>query len=153
MLRLFYFAVFMNLYWEAMGESSDETLRGISNKAVKETAYHIRHAGEWIVRLGDGTEVSAERMRTAVDAVHLYTNELFELTEELKLCAGARILPDPSMLRDKWNSIVEDVFSQALLTVPEIPFPQSGQPQESAEGQHGGHHHHPTDYGNVQLKQ
>ena len=126
MLRQFYFATFMNLYWEAMGKSENETLRGIADKAVKETAYHIRHSGEWIVRLGDGTEESAQRMMAAVEAVHPYTNELFEVSDDLQTCIDAGRLPDPTLLRHSWTGLVQDVFSQAQLTIPEIPFPQTG---------------------------
>jgi ring-1,2-phenylacetyl-CoA epoxidase subunit PaaC len=65
MLRQLYFAAFMEPMWRAMTASSDETLAGIAAKAAKEVAYHIRHAGEWVVRLGDGTEESARRMKAA----------------------------------------------------------------------------------------
>jgi ring-1,2-phenylacetyl-CoA epoxidase subunit PaaC len=70
MLRQLYFAAFMEPFWQATLASTDETLRGIAGKAVKEVAYHIRHAGEWVIRLGDGTEESARRMQEAVKALH-----------------------------------------------------------------------------------
>ena len=64
MLRQLYFAAFMHPYWTAALSSEDETIQGIAGKAVKEMAYHIRHAGEWVIRLGDGTEESARRRPT-----------------------------------------------------------------------------------------
>ena len=67
MLRQLYFAAFMQPFWVAAQDSSDEVIAGIAGKAAKEMAYHIRHAGEWVIRLGDGTEESAARMRAAVD--------------------------------------------------------------------------------------
>jgi ring-1,2-phenylacetyl-CoA epoxidase subunit PaaC len=78
MLRQLYFAAFMAPRWKAMQGSSDATLAGIAGKAEKEVAYHIRHAGEWVIRLGDGTEESAKRMQAAVAALHPYTEELFQ---------------------------------------------------------------------------
>ena len=126
MLRQLYFAAFMHPYWAAMGESLDETLRGIADKAVKEVAYHIRHAGEWVVRLGDGTDESARRMAAAVDALHPYTDELFSVNAAQQACIDAQILPDPRKLRLEWQSTIEDVFSQAFLAIPEVPFPQEG---------------------------
>lgn len=63
MLKQLYFSAFMEPYWQAALSSSDETIRGIAGKAVKEMAYHIRHAGEWVIRLGDGTKESTKRMK------------------------------------------------------------------------------------------
>jgi len=65
MLRQLYFAVFMKFFWESMHESVDETLKTLSYKAVKEISYHVRHCGEWVVRLGDGTTTSAAKMADA----------------------------------------------------------------------------------------
>jgi ring-1,2-phenylacetyl-CoA epoxidase subunit PaaC len=77
-LRQFYFAAYMKPYWDWIAvNSTDETLRGIAGKAAKEMAYHVRHCGEWVIRLGDGTEESSARMRAAVEALHRYTAELF----------------------------------------------------------------------------
>ena len=70
MLRQLYFAAFMEPYWKTALESSDNVIRGVAGKAVKEMAYHIRHAGEWVIRLGDGTSESAAKMQTAVQELH-----------------------------------------------------------------------------------
>jgi ring-1,2-phenylacetyl-CoA epoxidase subunit PaaC len=98
MLRQFWFAAYLHPLWEAMQRSSDETLAGIAGKAVKEVAYHIRHAGEWVVRLGDGTEESAARMKAAVEALSPYLDELFESDEVTEAMAEAGIAPDPASL-------------------------------------------------------
>src|SRR6202051_2920474 len=58
MVRQFFYAAFAALYWRAMMKSSDETLAAIAAKSEKESAYHLRHSSEWIVRLGNGTEGS-----------------------------------------------------------------------------------------------
>ena len=126
MLRQLYFAAFMHPYWSAMSASVDTTLRGIADKAVKEVAYHIRHAGEWIVRLGDGTDESAQRIASAVDALHPYTDELFSVNAEQRACIDAGLLPDPGNVRAEWETTIEDIFGQALLTIPDVPFPQEG---------------------------
>ena len=126
MLRQLYFAAFMRPYWEAMAASNDETLRGIAGKAVKEVAYHIRHAGEWVVRLGDGTEESAARMRTAVETLHRYAMELFETDEVTETLAAAGIASDPAEMRAPWEATIAEVFAEALLEVPEKVIPASG---------------------------
>ena len=129
MLRQLYFAAFMHPYWQTAQASGDAVIAGVAGKAVKEMAYHIRHAGEWVVRLGDGTEESAQRMKDAVEALHAYTGELFE--------AGATQdvddLPDRSAIRDQWETTIDDIFAQAGLSRPVVQFPQLG----GRDGRHG----------------
>ena len=64
MVRQFFYAAFADLYWRAMMKSSDPTLAAIAAKSEKESAYHLRHSSEWMVRLGDGTEESHRRAQT-----------------------------------------------------------------------------------------
>ncbi len=116
----------MQPYWQAMTESRDPTLSAIAAKAEKESAYHIRHSGEWVIRLGDGTEESAGRMQTAVEAMHIYTDELFSVDDDLQACINKGLLPDPNSIRTQWNQTIGDIFSQAFLTIPEVPHPQQG---------------------------
>ncbi|MGI9506849.1 MAG: 1,2-phenylacetyl-CoA epoxidase subunit PaaC, partial [Geminicoccaceae bacterium] len=115
MLRQLYFAAFMEPFWQAATESTDDTLRGIAGKAVKEVAYHIRHAGEWVVRLGDGTEESARRMGEAVQALHPYTDELFL---PLPGAVEVGIFPDREGMRQPWEATIRAVFEEAGLEIP-----------------------------------
>lgn len=126
MLRQLYFAAFMRPYWEAMQTSTDQTLAGIAGKAVKEVSYHIRHSGEWIIRMGDGTDESARRMRDAVEELAPYTDELFEVDEITDAMVAAGIAPDPAALRGAWDATIAEVFGQALLNQPNIAYPYSG---------------------------
>ena len=126
MLRQLYFSAYMHPFWHAAQSSADERFAGTAAKAVKEAAYHLRHSGEWVVRLGDGTEESARRMREAVDELHIYTDELFTVTPAMRAAIDEGSVPDPAGLRDAWDATIRDVFSQAFLTVPDVPFPQEG---------------------------
>ena len=126
MLRQLLFSAFQHPFWHAAQSSADETVRGIAGKAVKEAAYHVRHAGEWVVRLGDGTDEAARRMREAVEALHIYTDELFAVGPAMRACVEAGIWPDPDAMRDPWRATVDEVFAQAFLTVPEVRHPQRG---------------------------
>lgn len=139
MLRQLYFAAFMQPFWAHVAEhSSDETLRGIAGKAVKEMAYHVRHCGEWVIRLGDGTEESSRRMIEAVDALHRYTAELFTQTEAFTACAEAGVLPQREDLRKAWESTINTIFAQAGLAVPEVEFPVTGG-RDGIHGEEMGH--------------
>ncbi|NMG39536.1 phenylacetate-CoA oxygenase subunit PaaC [Chelativorans sp. ZYF759] len=135
MLRQFWFAAYLHPLWDAMQRSTDETLSGIAGKAVKEVAYHIRHAGEWVVRLGDGTEESAARMKAAVEALAPYLDELFQTDGLTETIAEAGIAPDPAALRPAFDRVVLPVFAEAGLDMPEAQWPQSG----GRQGRHGEH--------------
>jgi ring-1,2-phenylacetyl-CoA epoxidase subunit PaaC len=127
MLRQLYFAAFMEPYWRACLGHADPVIVGVAGKAVKEMAYHIRHAGEWVIRLGDGTEVSAQKMQDAVDWLHPYTGELFdEGAAEGHLPSRAAILPT-------WEATLRPIFAEACLNWPETP----GHHRGGRQGLHG----------------
>ena len=133
MLRQLYFAAFMHPYWVAAQDSTDEVVRGVAGKAVKEMAYHIRHAGEWVIRLGDGTGESAARMRDAVDALSIYVDELFDSSPAARAAEAAGVLPVRADLRPAWDRTIAEMFDEAMLEKPAVPYPQRG----GREGLHG----------------
>ena len=110
--RLLLFSAFVDPFWRAAIVSSDGTFAAIAAKAEKETAYHLRHAAEWLIRLGDGTGESHRRAQAALDALWPYTGELFDRGgERRRHCAG------PASLRDTWNATV-DAYPRALRWPP-----------------------------------
>jgi ring-1,2-phenylacetyl-CoA epoxidase subunit PaaC len=80
-VRQFFYSAFADLYWRAMMRSSDTALAAIAARSEKESAYHLRHCSEWIVRLGDGTEESHRRTQTAIDDLWAFTGEMFLLDD------------------------------------------------------------------------
>ena len=126
MLRQLYFSAFMDAFWKAALGSSDKVLAEIAAKALKEVAYHIRHAGEWVVRLGDGTEESAARMKAAVAALAPYLAELFEDDAVTAAMADRRIAPPPSSLRDAFDRTLASILAEARLEPVEVPHPKIG---------------------------
>ena len=133
MLRQLYFAAFMKAFWDAALSSADDVVRGVAGKAGKEMAYHIRHAGEWVIRLGDSTEESARRMRDAVEALSIYVDELFDSSDAAQAAEAAGVLPKRSEMRAAFDKVIGDVFSEALLELPAVPYGQRG----GRSGQHG----------------
>ncbi len=93
--RLLLVSAFVDPFWRASVASTDSTIAAIAAKAEKETSYHLRHAAEWLIRLGDGTAESHRRAQTALDDLWPYTGELFT-----DLASEAGIVPDPISLRD-----------------------------------------------------
>ena len=126
MLRQLYFAAVMEPYWTAAAASPDDVIRGVAGKAVKEMAYHVRHAGEWVIRLGDGTAESAARMQAAVAELHRFTGELFEESAAASACVAEGVLPARAGLRPAWDRVIGMVFAEAMLELPDVAHPQTG---------------------------
>jgi ring-1,2-phenylacetyl-CoA epoxidase subunit PaaC len=135
MLRQFLFASFARLLYEGAAGSRDAEVAGIAGKAVKEMAYHARHAGEWVVRLGDGTDESHERMDRALDTLWPYTHELFMADDIDRAVAGAGILPDPAGLHEPWLTEVDHVLARATLARPADDW----RPEGGRRGRHTEH--------------
>ncbi|MEA2834759.1 MAG: ring,2-phenylacetyl-CoA epoxidase subunit PaaC [Methylobacteriaceae bacterium] len=125
-VRQVLFSAFMGLYWPEMMNSRDETLAAIAAKAEKETAYHLRHSAEWLIRLGDGTEESHERAEAALDELWIYTGELFESDDIEYELVRSSVVPDVSTLRDPWQKRIEPILREATLTIPSASFMQTG---------------------------
>ena len=117
--RLLLFAAFADPFWRAATGSSDSTIAAIAAKAEKETTYHLRHATEWLIRLGDGTDESHRRTQSAIDDLWAYTGELFAADE-------GDVMPNTSLLRGIWNGTVDTALARATLTRPVDGWMQSG---------------------------
>ena len=135
MTRQFFYAVFADLYWRTMMNSRDATLAAIAAKSEKESAYHVRHSSEWIVRLGDGTEESHRRAQTAIDDLWAYTGEMFEVDDSERALIETGVAIDPATLRSRWLKTVADVVSEATLVLPKSDWMQQG----GRSGRHSEH--------------
>src|SRR5574338_91956 len=111
-VRQFLFSAYATLQWEALTRSSDETLAGIAAKALKESRYHVRHSGEWLLMLGDGTDESHRRAQDALDELWRYTGELFMADDIDRAVASSGFGVDPSTLESKWRAQVTGVVSR-----------------------------------------
>jgi len=135
MVRQFFYAAFADLYWRAMMKSSDATLAAIAAKSEKESAYHLRHSSEWIVRLGDGTEESHRRAQTAIDDLWAFTGEMFHIDESERALIDSGIAVDPVTQRPQWLKTVSDIVSEATLVLPRSDWVQQG----GRSGRHSEH--------------
>jgi ring-1,2-phenylacetyl-CoA epoxidase subunit PaaC len=116
MARLLLFSTYQLHLYRALATGSDETLAAIAAKAVKEVTYHVDHATQWVLRLGDGTDESHARMQAALDAEWPYLEELFVPIDP---SLAGRVV-DPATLRDAVLSAVRRVVAEATLSVPEV---------------------------------
>ena len=135
MARQFFYAAFADLYWRAMMKSTDATLAAIAAKSEKESAYHLRHSSEWMVRLGDGTEESHRRAQAAVDDLWAYTGELFGVDESERALIERGVAVDPATLHPQWLKTVSNVVGEATLALPKSGWMQQG----GRSGRHSEH--------------
>ena len=124
-VRMFLYAAFVDPWWRAMMGSSDSGLAAIAAKAAKETAYHLRHSAEWVIRLGDGTAESHRRAQAAVDELLPYTGEFFLGADEAALIDSG-VAADAPTLRPAWDRTVDAVLAEATLARPAAGWSQSG---------------------------
>ena len=126
MARQYLVDEFSSLFMRALAESSDETLSGIAAKAVKECDYHLRRSREWMLRLGDGTEESHERVQAAINDLWGYTPELFLMDELEYRLAGEGIAVELGLLRDGWQERVNATLGEATLKLPDADWSVTG---------------------------
>ena len=135
MARQFLVSVFEALHLEQLQSSKEPELAGIAAKAYKETRYHVRHSADWILKLGDGSAESHQRVQNAIDDLWRFTGELFEVDDLERDLVKQGIAVDRSSLRDAWKAEVTRVLQAATLTVPDDGFMQRG----GREGKHTEH--------------
>jgi ring-1,2-phenylacetyl-CoA epoxidase subunit PaaC len=135
LVRQFFYSAFADLYWRAMMQSRNPTLAAIAAKSEKESAYHLRHSSEWVIRLGDGTDESHRRTQAAIDDLWAFTGEMFESDEAERGLIDAGIAVDPATLKAAWLKTITGVLNEATLALPKSDWMQQG-------GRHGRHGEH-----------
>lgn len=138
MARALYFDTYQLGLWEALARSSDSTLGGIAAKALKEARYHHRHSAGWVIRLGDGTDESHQRMQTALDRLWPLTAELFISDQVDADMAASGVGVDPVSLGDAWLRHIGDVIEEATLVLPDERPSQTGG-RSGVHSEHLGH--------------
>ncbi len=135
--RNFLYSTLMNLIWPALQTSKDEQLAAIAAKSSKEVRYHLRHSTDWMLRLGDGTVLSHEKMQAALDYLMPYTQEFFTAStfEKETVERGIVIGISVSALKDEWQSRVATVVGEATLQMS----PSNGHLTRGKEGLHSEH--------------
>ncbi|MEO5984890.1 MAG: 1,2-phenylacetyl-CoA epoxidase subunit PaaC, partial [Ferruginibacter sp.] len=129
-LRQYLFSVYQYLLYQKLSSGTDAQLAAIADKSIKEITYHIKWSRDWLIRLGDGTEESHQRMKKAINYLWMYTGELFEPAKY-----ESAATTDFSQLKDKWTEQISTAFQEAGLVIPEKVFMQSG----GKEGKHTEH--------------
>jgi ring-1,2-phenylacetyl-CoA epoxidase subunit PaaC len=109
---------FQTELYERLAASTDERLAAIAAKSVKETRYHLRYSGSWLVRLGDGTEKSHALTQSALERLWPYTVELFATDDLDRAMADCGLAPRLAEVRAAWDARLDDLLSLATLKRP-----------------------------------
>lgn len=126
-LRQFFFSAFQFYLYQQLPNSNDAQLAAIAEKSIKEVTYHLRWSSEWVVRLGDGTAESHQRIKNALTDLWMFTGEMF--------VPASYELIDVAALKEEWMKKVQTVFAEATLEVPNQTWMQNG----GKEGRHTEH--------------
>ena len=138
MTRHLLFAAYATPLYQRLAASNDAETAGIATRSAREMAYHLRHAGEWMIRLGDGTSDSHARAQAALDDLWPYVPELFESDDLDREVAAMGFGVDPSTLRGDFDIAVHEVLARATLQRPaERPGQRGGKSGRHSE--HLGH--------------
>ncbi len=120
---------------EALTRCSDEGISEIAARAIKEVRYHLRHSSQWLVRLGDGTEESHNRVQLSLNDLWKFTGEMFvsdELDEELREVFNG---PHLEIIQAQWREDVRAIVEEATLKMPDDQWMANG----GKQGRHSEH--------------
>lgn len=118
-----------------MIKSQDPRLAGLSEKSLKEVTYHLRHSSEWVLRLGDGTDESREKIQNAFNDLWIFIDDLFSVTPQDSNLIEKKIIPDMSLLKDNYLKTLSEILIKSTLAIPQYSFMQKG----SRNGKHSEH--------------
>jgi ring-1,2-phenylacetyl-CoA epoxidase subunit PaaC len=124
--RQYVFGLYQKLLFEQLQNSSNETLAAIAAKSLKEIKYHVNWSSEWVLRLGDGTEESHNRMQHAVNELWPFIGELFIAADYEKTLIAENIIPNIEQLKPAFDEQLLQILQEATLEVPKNNFAQTG---------------------------
>ena len=124
--RQFLFDVYHFYLLQELLSSNDKMISAIAEKALKEVSYHMKFSSEWMIRLGDGTEESHEKVVGSVNKLFPYTQELFKPSEVENLAHERGIGADLNIVKGQWEQKVQEIFKMATLDIPKVSWGHEG---------------------------
>jgi ring-1,2-phenylacetyl-CoA epoxidase subunit PaaC len=137
--RLLVFSAWRLALFSQLATSRDPVLAAIAAKGVNELSYHRDYAAQWVIRLGDGTRLSHDKMQAALGTIWPLVDELFRADEVVAALPGAAA--DPRELRAEVDAVLDTVLAAATLDRPE------GAPMAQVAGKSGRHGVHTEAFG------
>lgn len=125
-MRQFLIDIYFKLYYQELEKSKDETLSALATKSLKEVSYHLRHSSNWVIRLGDGTQESKDKIQKSLNNIWKYTGEFFEMDELDKKMLKEKIGVNNKNLKKDWDKLVDETLIKAKLKRPEDGYMMTG---------------------------
>ena len=125
-IRQFLIDIYFKLYYQELEKSKDETLSALATKSLKEVSYHLRHSSNWVIRLGDGTQESKDKIQKSLNNIWKYTGEFFEMDELDEKMLKEKIGVNNKNLKKDWNKLVDETLNKAKLKKPEDGYMMTG---------------------------
>jgi len=125
-IRQFLIDIYFKLYYQDLEKSKDETLSALATKSLKEVSYHLRHSSNWVIRLGDGTQESKDKIQKSLNNIWKYTGEFFEMDELDKKMLKEKIGVNNKDLKKDWDKLVDETLIKAKLKRPEDGYMMTG---------------------------
>lgn len=126
LVRGFLFDVYNYHFISLLSNSSDEQIAAIAQKSLKEISYHMRYSCEWMIRLGDGTDESHQKMQEALDNLWMYSGELFMMDEVDKMLIDEGTAVDLNEVKNLWDKTINETLDEATLRRPADGWMQKG---------------------------
>src|SRR5688500_459442 len=117
-LRQFFFSAYQYFLFEQLQESKDATLAAIAAKSLKEVQYHLRWSSEWVIRLGDGTAESRQRIENALQILAPYVNGLTMAADYEITLAANQVAVDPASIKKLLDEKIRRILEEATLEMP-----------------------------------
>lgn len=124
--RNFLHSAFFYHLFQSLKNSKDEMIAAHAAKSIKEVTYHLRHSSEWLVRLGDGTEESHNKVQESLNDMWEFTGDLFEMNEVDEILIKEGIAVDLTEVKKEWDKTISQVIDRATLIKPEECYMQTG---------------------------
>ncbi len=125
-IRQFLIDIYFKLYYQELEKSKDETLSALATKSLKEVSYHLRHSSNWVIRLGDGTKESKDKIQKSLNNIWKYTGEFFEMDKLDKKMLKEKIGVNNKNLKKDWDKLVDETLNKAKLERPEDGYMMTG---------------------------
>lgn len=126
-VRQFFFDQFSLIRYTHLAQQNfDLEVAAIAAKALKEVRYHAAHSEDWIIRLGDGTELSRDRIQQSINRIWPFAGECFQEHPVLDAAIQSGAMPDSQIAQATWKTRVTEILEQATLDLPDNHWKQSG---------------------------
>jgi ring-1,2-phenylacetyl-CoA epoxidase subunit PaaC len=132
--RLLVFSAWRLALFGQLTGSRDPVLAAIAAKGVKELTYHRDYAAQWVIRLGDGTQLSHDKMQAALGVIWPLLDELFRADAVAAALPG--VAADPAKVRGEVDEVLGTVLAAATLDRPERAPLGAVAGQTGREGMH-----------------